>query len=162
MRRGQQGVALVAVLGMMPIVALLALTGLERSLLQSRVAGSALERSVALEAAERALAEAGRSASQWARPPLQPVPALNAAAWQAVIRAEGRVLGNLAVAGSLHRPPAVLVERLSPSGVTDCAATERCAYRLSAVAPGRTAATAVVLQAVIVDHSGIRTWRELR
>ena len=162
MRHRQQGIALVGVLAIIPIAALVALMGLERSLLHTRMEGTARDRIVALEVAEVALRGGAESAVQWARPPLEPAPAPSAASWRAAIRQHGRVLSRPAMVGTLHQPPAVLVERLSPTGAADCAGSLRCGYRLSVLAYGRAPGTDVVLQAVIADQSAVRTWRELR
>lgn len=162
MKPRQEGVALVSVLAMLPIVALMTLTGLERSLVQTRTAATAMDRTIALEVAEAALRRAAESASEWARPPLTPPPEAAAAPWQAVIDEQGRSLPALATDVALYRSPAVLVERLVPTAMPDCGGPGACGYRVTAVAHGRTATTEVVLQAMIADRSSIRIWRELR
>ena len=162
MKHRQQGVALIGVLAIIPIVAAITLTGLERTLVQTRSAGTAIDRAIALEVAETALHRAAESASQWARPSLVPAPKAAAAPWRAAVDEEGRMLPSLATEVALHRPPAVLVERLVAGGETDCSAQSACGYRLTVAASGRVAETDVVLQAIIADRSSVRIWRELR
>lgn len=158
----QHGMALIGVLGLIPIAALITLMALERSILQTRTASTALDRTIALEVAESALRRAADSAGQWARPPLDPVPPASAAQWRGVIRDQGRVLAQPDTAAALLEPPAVLVERLAATHAGDCGDTVACGYRLSVLAHGRAPGTEVVLQATTADQSAVRTWRELR
>ena len=162
MRERQQGIALVGVLAIIPIVALVTLLGLERALVQTRTAGTAMDRAIALQAAETALRRAAESAAQWAGPPLAPAPEAAAAPWRAVIDEHGRTLPAPTTERSLHSPPRVLVERLVPTGAADCGGPAACGYRLTVAATGRAAAPGVVLQAVIAERSPVRIWRELR
>jgi len=161
-RERQRGVALVGVLAIIPIVALMTLMGLERTLVQTRTAGTAMDRTIALEVAETALRRAAASAAQWAGPPLTPAPEAAAAPWRAMLDEHGRTLPALTTEVVLHRPPSVLVERLVPTGAADCGSTAACGYRLTVAATGRAAEPGVVLQAVIAERSSVRTWRELR
>ncbi|MEX0385643.1 pilus assembly PilX family protein [Spiribacter onubensis] len=162
MKARQQGVALVGVLAIIPIVALMTWMGLERSLVQTRTAGTAMDRTIALAVAEMALRRAAESAAQWARPPLEPMPEAAASSWRAMMDEYGRTLPALTTDVALHRPPAVLVERLVPTGTADCGGPAACGYRITVAATGRSAGTDVVLQAIIAERSSVRIWRELR
>ena len=161
MIRDQRGVALIGVLGVMVIVALITLSALERSILQTRTVTAALDRTRALEAAEFALRRAEGHAPHWYRAPVSPPPPPRRDAWRSVIRAHGQAVSGAPNEALLGRAPKVLVEQLRPIGSTQCP-SRGCDYRLSALAGKRGDGADIVLQVRINSSSTMRIWRMLR
>ena len=161
MSGNERGVALIGVLGVVAIVALITLSALERGMLQTRTVIAALDRARAFEAAEFALRRGADHATDWSRPPLDPVPPPHREAWRPVIRARGRAVSDAPRHALLSRAPEILVERLRPIGSTDCSGDD-CGYRLTALADNSADGADVVLQARIIDGSAVRIWRVLR
>lgn len=161
MRGDERGIALIGVLGVVVIVALITLSALERGMLQARSVTAAIDRARTFEAAAFALRRGADRAGDWSRPPVDPVPAPQRAAWRSVIRAQGRAVSGAPHHPLLSRAPEVLVERLRSINQADCRGNA-CGYRLTALADDSGDGADVVLQARIIDGSAVRIWRVLR
>jgi len=145
----QNGAALIVVLAVVLVTAMMALEGLQRSVLATRVSGLAAERAIAREAAESALRIGAGQMERLARPALVPDPRMDPVAWREVLINQGSPL-RLEGTRPTGEPPRLMVER-TPSG-----------YRLTVLARGHRERAEVILQVHLADDTRSRVWRRLR
>ena len=160
-RMGSRGAALLVALPLLLIVTLLGITGMRNTLMQERMAGNLRDRNLAFQAAEAALREGERRASNVASPPVGFDPTDNSQ-WETVfVDNNGGTPYSIDIEGLAARPR-YFVEELAdmpgggcPQGqVCDVefgAMETRSLFRITARGVGGSEDAVVILQTTVMQ-----------